>query len=376
MHSTLVRPRRTFGAVAISGLTLALLLTAPALVRPAEAATAGGGFVFAHNPTAASYTPYSPYQYNSTSPFAAVNTITRSGVGSYTVRFPGLAVTGGTVHVTAYGSTTHRCKVSSWAPEGTAERVHVLCTTIAGARVDTTFTATFTSIQRVEAGRKLGYVWADNPTAASYTPATPYQANSAGAVNTVTRSAVGTYRVQMPGLGVARGHVQVTAYGGTADHCKTNGWGPTGTAQVIGVKCFTTAGAPVDSRYTLTYVDRTNILGLGVCCNPDGNESAYAWANNPTAASYVPSTSYQFADFTDTAGTITRSGVGAYGVKWDYINLDHGNVQVTAYGSTNTTCKVSGWNTPSGVQVRCFSATGAPADSMFDVAFTGPFVIG
>lgn len=46
----------------------------------------------------------------------------------------------------------------------------------------------------------------------------------------------------------------------------------------------------------------------GPCCTPDGHESAYAWAKNPSAPSCTPATSYQFADFSDTLGSITRSG--------------------------------------------------------------------
>ena len=64
-------------------------------------------------PTAASYTPNLTYQFNST---GAVNTITRSGVGVYTVHFPGLDGNGGTALVTAYGGGNESCKVASWGP--------------------------------------------------------------------------------------------------------------------------------------------------------------------------------------------------------------------------------------------------------------------
>ncbi len=336
----------------------------------------GAGYVWANNSTTASYTPPGAYQYNSTSPFTAVNTVARASAGSYSVTFPNLGVRGGTAHVTAYGPTTHRCKVHQLTVIGTAARVWVACRTIAGAPVDTQFTASFTNLTTVDAGRKLGYVLANAPFAASYTPTTIHQANSSGATNTITRSGVGTYTVRMPGLGIAKGHVQVTAYSSGSEYCKVGSWGPSGTAQLISVKCFTTRGVPVDTMYTLTYVEHTNILGLGVCCNPDGNWSAYAWANNPSAASYVPATSYQFADYSDTLGTITRSAVGAYSVKWQGIDLNWGNVQVTAYGSGNATCKVANWNAAAGVQVRCHGVNGLPVDTTFDVAFTGPFVIG
>jgi hypothetical protein len=50
-------------------------------------------------------------------------------------------------------------------------------------------------------------------------------------------------------------------------------------------------------------------------------------------------------------------------------------VEVTAYGWGPEYCSIAWWNS-GGIQVRCFAPGGAPADSYFDVAFTGPFVIG
>lgn len=233
-------------------------------------------------------------------------------MGYYAVQFPGLGVTGGTVHVTAYGTTTDRCKVQNWGPSGTAQQVYVRCHNHAGTAADTMFTASFTNQTTADAGRILGYVWANNAASASYTPSSTYQANSSGAINTITSSATGTYSVRLPGLGIARGDVQVTAYGSGSERCKVTGWGPSGTSQVIGVKCFTAAGAAADTAYTLTFIDRVNLIGVSVCCSPDGNPSAYAWANQPAAASYTPAPAYQFADFVGNNGTITRSGVGAY----------------------------------------------------------------
>lgn len=375
--STRLVPRAFYYPVLVACISAALLLTLPGLTAPAEAAAVrGAGFVWANRPTSSFYTPISTYQYNSSDRLSnTLNTISRSGVGSYTVNFPNLGVTGGTVHVTAYGTSSHRCKVRSWGPgDTTTQRVNVRCATISGTPVDTMFTASYTNIKSVEAGRKLGYVLANNPTASSYTPITTHQSNSTGALNTITRSAIGTYTVRMPGLGIAAGHVQVTAFGDTTDFCKVTGWGPSGSTQTIGVKCFTATGSPRDSLFTLTYVDRINILGLHVCCQPDGHHSAYAWAHNPTATSYTPFSSYQFAS-SNTTGTVTRSGVGAYNVKWEFMNLNNGNVQVTAYNTTSASCKVAAWNSSSGVQVRCFTASGVPIDTLFDVAFTGPDVV-
>lgn len=101
---------------------------------------------------------------------------------------------------------------------------------------------------------RLGFVWAHNPTAASYTPSATYAHNSAGGPITVTRSAAGQYAVRFAGLGgqgMAGGHVQVTAYGPGSEHCKVQSWGSFGADFVANVRCFTAAGASVDTRYTV-----------------------------------------------------------------------------------------------------------------------------
>ena len=48
---------------------------------------------------------------------------------------------------------------------------------------------------------RLAYVWANNPTAASYTPSTTYSHNSSGSPVSITRSSAGRYAVTFAGLG-------------------------------------------------------------------------------------------------------------------------------------------------------------------------------
>lgn len=103
------------------------------------------------------------------------------------------------------------------------------------------------------AGR-TGYVWANNPTSASYTPSTTYSHNSSGGTITITRSSIGRYAVRFAGLGgsgTAGGHVQVTAYGGGSETAKVANWGSSGTDFIVNVRCFNSSGTPVDTRYTV-----------------------------------------------------------------------------------------------------------------------------
>ena len=360
--------------VLIAAAAIMVTLTVPATARAAPSGPRGSAFVWANQPSSASYLPSPAYQWNSRHSFTAVNTITRSGVGSYTVRLPDLGAVSGTVLVTAYGPGTNNCKVLSWNPSGTAQLVNIRCFTATGVLTDTRFTMSYANHTGV-AGSDLAYVWANQPTAASYVPSQPYQANSSGATNQIQRLGTGFYLVKLPNLGRSAGHVQVTAYGPGPERCKVVSWGPNGTEQDIRVLCNTRNGTPVDTRFTLTYVRNGNVLGEPVCCQPDGNPTDYAWANQPNAASYTPSPLYQFSI---PAGqiTISRLATGSYAVHVPD-TLNNGNVQVTAYGGSGSAqCKVNSWTPATGIRALCFSTTGSPIDSLFDVSFVGPFVIG
>ncbi|MGW5052140.1 hypothetical protein [Actinokineospora sp. NPDC004072] len=369
--------RRRTGAAVVAAVVAGTLVPAGA----AQAAGArGAGYVWADQPTAASYTPSTRYQMNTT---GALNTIRRAATGVYEVRFTGLGEHGGIAHATAYGSAANHCKVSGWAYSSGDQVVSVRCFTLAGAPVDTRFTASYTN-RTTWAGFDYGrtypgaYVYAWNPTAANYAAEGVYQYNSAGQTNTVTRSARGTYHVLLPGIGnaVVGGHAQATAHGYGPERCSAVGFGwtnPTSTIKVT-VRCADRAGAPVDTRFSLTFTDRTNLLGLPGCCNPDGHQSAYALAHDPTAASYTPAAAYRHVTQAGTA-TATRQGVGDYAMRFTGVDLDTGTVHVQAAGWDGESCTVAGWS-GAGIRVRCHDATGAPTDIPYYVAFTGPRLLG
>jgi hypothetical protein len=110
------------------------------------------------------------------------------------------------------------------------------------------------ALPTLASAQKSGYVWADNPTSASYTPSPTYSFNSSGGATDITRSGVGTYAVQFSGLGggsSSGGNVQVTAYGGGSETCKVVSWGSGGANFVANVRCFNSAGSPADTRYSI-----------------------------------------------------------------------------------------------------------------------------
>lgn len=66
-------------------------------------------------------------------------TVTRSGVGVYSVAFEGLSLNRGNVQVSGYGSSNVQCKVSNWG----GDAVNVRCFDPAGALANGTFTVAY-----------------------------------------------------------------------------------------------------------------------------------------------------------------------------------------------------------------------------------------
>ncbi|MFI5937313.1 hypothetical protein [Actinoplanes sp. NPDC051494] len=346
----------------ISALTTSLLMAAaviPATATTATAApaampvTSGYAYVWANQPTTGSYVPAAAYSANST---GGVNTVSRLGTGRYIVRMPNLGTFGGVAHATAYGSTDATCQVNQWYVAGTRIDLYVQCNRGTGALLDNRFTASFTN---EPASTTTGYLWADQPSAASYTPSPTYQWNSAGGTNTVQRQGPGSYVVRLPGLGTTGGHVQVTAYGRSAARCKVVSWGPSGSTQLIRVNCRNAAGVLTDNRYTLTYVDHSGLLS--------SDSSAYVWANSPTSAQYYPAANYRF-NSSGLTNSVRRISTGNYLVALPHQPLGNGTVHVTAYGPKAQRCTVGSWGS-AGVRVLCRTSAGAWTDTQFDLAF-------
>jgi hypothetical protein len=164
------------------------------------------------------------------------------------------------VQATAYGWDDARCKVGSWTAASYTVQARIRCHNAAGSPADAYFTATYHNAEIGDTARDNGYVRADNPTASSYTPSAIYQMNSRGTQNTVQRTGVGAYTVTMPGFsGAHGGSVQVSAYGTGANHCKVNSWSST----AVNVNCYTAAGAAADTAFVLDRRDRTTLTGAG-----------------------------------------------------------------------------------------------------------------
>lgn len=354
---------------AILGTIKLLLCGPPSSVSTVgyQNATTASGFVWAQSPTG-SYTADNGYAYTSSNWLGnANNTITNIGTGLYRVDFTGLGdETGGNVQATAYGYGSDRCKVSSWGSSGSAMSAWIACHNASGQPVNTQFTASYLRRAGNIGGTDVGgYVWANNPTAASYNPSATYSYNSAGQKNTIQRTGTGQYYVTFPGISVNGGMAEVTAYGGSSEYCKIGYWG----SNVVQVNCYANGGVPADAMFTLNFTDQSPISTASY---------QYAWANDPYSASYTPASGYQkgaIASCLPDAGTVTiqRQSTGNYLAILPKISPVGSNVKVSAYGGGGETCKVVGWwgNGSAGTQVNvtCFDPYGNPADTYFDLVY-------
>jgi hypothetical protein len=101
-----------------------------------------GGHAWANDATTASYSPSATFEYTHKAGVGEIGTsttATRTGLGLYQMRYPSLSSTGSTALVTAYGTTSDYCKLSSWAASGSDSVVNIRCFNAAGTPIDTRY---------------------------------------------------------------------------------------------------------------------------------------------------------------------------------------------------------------------------------------------
>jgi len=220
------------------------------------------------------------------------NTVTALGAGAYQVTLPGLGNgLDSNVQANAVDSNSppqpHLCTSQGWgSSNGVDVYAYVGCFDFEGHPVSGDFSLFYQSRSPPAPGGWLGFLWADQPSAASYTPDASYNYNNRGGVNTVTRQSAGVYTATFPELRAGAGNPQVTAYsgrGGAAAVCQISSWttvkGPT---TQVGVLCFDGLGNPADEYFNLSYTNSA-IQSDGAAMS-----GVYAYAFNPTRRDYNP----------------------------------------------------------------------------------------
>ncbi|GAA1961398.1 hypothetical protein GCM10009838_17470 [Catenulispora subtropica] len=329
------------------------------------------------------------YQYNST---RNPNSVDHVDVGSYVVRFAGLGQPGGIAHVTAYGPDlapaapgeppqTGQCKVASWRSNGPDQLVAVRCFTPSGQPVDRQFTASYTNM-RAFSGYDYGYLFANNPTAASYTPdpSSQYSTNVDQPLNKVVRTGVGRYTVAMTGVVVNATYnsVLVSAAGITYDPATKRVVNGNVTCQVSGsygstatIGCYA-GGKPADSQFTLTYVGKGNLFDAPNRPKSGGTSgalpSSYAWAAAGTTG--TPQADWAFSTYgTGTMAQVYDPSTGITKVTMPPYT-GWGDVQAVAHGDQAGYCGVVNWSDQA-VEVQCWDGYGNISALPFNVFFTG-----
>ncbi|WP_326830051.1 hypothetical protein OIE13_12835 [Streptosporangium sp. NBC_01810] len=230
------------------------------------------------------------------------------------------------------------------------------------------------------AAPRWGYAYMDRATTAeapigAVTQLTPSWQWSTGRLDpatadrraTVVHTGTGTYEVRLPGVASAAGIAHVTpyrtAYRGRT--CGVAGYAPDGPDQLVRVRCFNEAGAPVDWWFTVFFAA------------PGTGTSPYATVRYDDGAGGTTT-----VDPVHNAGTVnsgggvnrvTREGIGRYRVTLEgaAFTAGTGYVQVTPYGDgAATRCNPLG-ATPGDdrveITVVCYTIGGAtpaqPADS-------------
>ncbi|MCR9093383.1 MAG: hypothetical protein NXI30_04135 [bacterium] len=200
-----------------------------------------------------------------------------------------------------------------------------------------------------------GFAHANQPSTPAYSAPLVDSYNDGGGSIDITRSGPGAYAVSFEDLsdvGSGGGHVQVSSTDPGSRYCTISSWGST----VANVRCYDFLGNLADGRF--------NVLVLRP--GPEPSDYAFAWASNPTSASYTPSATYRYNPAGTGSATVTRHQVGHYSIRFDDFDAVGAGPRVdlvTAYGG-NARCQVHG-AISDGFNVRCHSPLGFAIDSRF-----------
>jgi hypothetical protein len=323
------------------------------------------GWVWGNQPTATScYTPSTSYSYNSV---GGTITICPLGTGQYEVEFGSLYhAQPDDVQISAY-NTSGYCASGGWFISGSTIDAYVGCFDSSGNPANTYFTLLYQERTSRFGNSKKGiaFLWANEPTTASYTPSTSFQYNSTGGTNTIVRNGTGNYTATLPGLTTIGGDVQVTAYDAAA-RCNVVDWGGVSGGTAVNIQCFDSSGAAADEYYDLAYALKSP-FGLTSASHSKG---AWAWANDDTDTNvYTPDKTYQYSGFRTGKLTAQEVATGEYAVTIPgNLSYSTSHVLVTTYNGSNDYCNIFDWST-STMYVLCWAQGGTPVDSEFDVTF-------
>ena len=324
--------------------------------------------IWANQPSVALNTPYTPSTTYSVNAAGGDNTVTRSGVGTYSVVLGKLAKAGSSLNrenffVTAYGSSGEYCRIGSWGDVNTVDMtVSVFCFDITGAPANSYFDLAMIGSNTLTGS--YGFFW--NSSAGGNATAGNYSFTTGSTAMTSTRSGVGAYTTNV-GFTTTNKTVAIVSSYADNSSCAIDSW-TINTGQVV-TKCNAVGTTnPLDSRATVMLLEGGRT----------GKRWGYAWANQPSPAlntPYAPNALQQNSSSGQTI-TVTRTAVGIYTVTFPGLGTTTfgGTMLASIYsngGTPSGLCEVGGWgNSGSDLQVTvyCFNLnTASRADQYFTI---------
>ena len=201
---------------------------------------------------------------------------------------------------------------------------------------------------------KWGFAFVDKPTVAGI-PDLSHQAGSWPAPMHAHSApgAPGQVIVRFPNLATKGGVVHVTAVNNGPVWCQAQKWSPSGTSELVDVRCFKVGGVPVFSQFTVMFTASTK------GAFPAGR--AYGYVHFQPGPGIV-------ASFNSSGGanTVSTGPIGVWKIKMAGLGsaVQLGGIQVTAVNpSAPARCEVDAWSWSSSGQVfvvRCFNAGSTP----------------
>jgi hypothetical protein len=213
-------------------------------------------YLWAHMPTATTYTPHPDHSFNSLGRPARVD---RLGAGRYAVRITGfkeLGGGGGSLQVTAFGSKPRVCLVASIGSHKDDLEAIIRCRNDRGKSVDTKFDFLYHEDEGLKGsgGPKWAYLYADRPTTKWYEASWYWTGSAPAGTPTVKRIGKGRYVVKVPTMPLG-GAVQVTAVDDWK-RCHASSVRKSSLPQRIEVRCFKSKGnEPGDAGFMLSYAN-------------------------------------------------------------------------------------------------------------------------
>lgn len=210
---------------------------------------------------------------------------------------------------------------------------------------------------------RWGFALVDKPAVAGVTDPT-HQAGSWPPAFKVHSNpgVVGQVFVRFPKIGIKGGVVHVTAVIDTPVWCQAQKWGPSGTNEVVAVRCFAVGGKPIFVPFVVMFTQSSK--------GPFPAGRAYGYVHEQPGAGIV-------ATFNSAGGAnaVAHLGTGMWRVSMPGLGSpgQAGNIQVTAVNPAKPAkCEVAAW-TPTAarqvITVRCFNGGATPLDTGWTLSY-------